>query len=158
MLTCQFTVHSEKPTIGPFSKYCHSATVPTSSVIPGFLRFKAGCIGWHPSGIAAAKPLFLKRVLSCHRLTGDRPSIIAPGRVVPFDANSSATQVSCWRFPPSFPSSLSGSRSPRQVSLPVQAEFSLRLDALARFVHRVGHTHGSDMEFSRYNIRTSFHI
>ena len=86
LLTCQFTVHSENPNSD--CSQCHSATVPTSSVIPGFLRFKAGCIGWHPSGIAAAKPLFLKRVLSCHRLTGDRPSIVATGRVVPFDACS----------------------------------------------------------------------
>ena len=73
-------------------------------------------------------------VLSCHRLTGDRPSIIAPGRVVPFDANSSATQVSCWRFPPSLLTSLSAGRSPRQVSLPDQAEFphaSMRWRALS---------------------------
>ena len=153
LLTCQFTVHSEKPKIGPFSKYCHSATVPTTSVIPGFLRFKARRIGWHPSAIPAARPVFLIRVLSCHRLTGDRPSIIAPGRIVPFGANSSATQVSCWRFPPSLLTSLSAGRSPRQVSLPDQAEFSLRLDALVRFVHRVGHTHGSDMELSRFLFR-----
>lgn len=100
-----------------------------------------------------AKSLPIKRVLSTHRLTGVWPSITATGRVVPFDANSSATQVSCWRFPPSFRTSLSGSRSPRQVSLPDQAEFSLRLDALVRFVHRVGHTHGSDMELSRFLFR-----
>ena len=128
---------------------CHSATVPASSVIPGFLRFKARRIGWHPSAMSAAKPTFLMRVLPCRRLTFGRSSIVAPGRAVPFDAGSSATQVSCWRFPPSFPSSLSGSRSPRQVSLPVHAEFSLCLEALACFVHRVGHTHGSDMELSR---------
>ena len=106
-----------------FLVLCHSATVPTTSVIPGLLRFKARRIGWHPSGTPAAKPAPLKRVLSRHRLTGDRPSIIAPGRVVPFDANSSATQVSCWRFPPSPLTSLSAGRSPRQVSLPDQAEY-----------------------------------
>ena len=119
-LPANFTVHSENSSVVFFLAIW--LLLPATSVIPGFLRFKARRIGWHPSVITAAKPLPLKRVLSHHRLTGDRPSIIAPGRVVPFDANSSATQVSCWRFPPPLLTSLSVGRSPRQVSLPDQAE------------------------------------
>ena len=148
LVTCNAHRPFRKIKCLPLVELCHSATVPASSVIPGFIRFKARRIGWHPSAIPAARPGFLKRVLPCHRLTSGRSSIAAPGRAVPFDANSSATQVSCWRFPPPLLPSLSGCRSPRRVSPPDQAEFSLRLEALACFVHRVGHTHGSDMEFS----------
>lgn len=97
LTTRKFTVRSEKKMADFRCRVqnsvvnCHSATGSASSVIPGFLRFKARRIGWHPSGITAANPLSLKRVLSCHRLTDNRPSIIAPGRVVPFDACSLAT-------------------------------------------------------------------
>ena len=100
---------------------CHSATGSASSVIPGFLRFKARCIGWHPCVILAAKPI-PHRVLSVHRLTDAQPSIAASGRAVPFAANDSATRVCCWRFPPPLRTSLYASRSSRWVSSPVRAE------------------------------------
>ena len=112
---------SKKASIRTQVLYCHSATVSASSVIPGFLRLKARRIGWHPCIISAAKPI-PHRVLSIHRLTDEWPSIVASGRAVPFAANDSATWVSCWRFPPPFRTSLSGSRSSRRVSSPVQAE------------------------------------
>ena len=104
-----------------FSCNCHSATGSASSVIPGFLRFKARCIGWHPCVILAAKPI-PHRVLSVHRLTDVWPSIIASGRAVPFAANDSATRVCCWRFPPPLRTSLYASRSSRWVSSLIHAE------------------------------------
>lgn len=104
-----------------FSCNCHSATGSASSVIPGFLRFKARCIGWHPCVISAAKPI-PHGVLSIQRLTDVWPSIIASGRAVPFAANDSATWVCCWRFPPPLRTSLSEGRFSRWVSSPVQAE------------------------------------
>ena len=72
--------------------HCHSATEPPSSVIPGFLRFKARRIGWHPFVISAARQI-PPRVLSHHRLTGEGPSVAASGRGAPFDADLSATRV-----------------------------------------------------------------
>ena len=71
---------------------CLSATESPSSVIPGFLRFKARRIGWHPCVISAARRIPL-RVLPIYRLTGIWSSIVASGRGAPFDADLSATRV-----------------------------------------------------------------
>ena len=145
-VACKFTDRSECWSETELSKNCHSATVPASSVIPGFLRLKARRIAWHPCVLPAATPV-LHRVLSVQRLTDVRPSVIAPGRAVPFAANDSATWVCCWRFPPPRGHHCQQADPPGGYPRRFELSVSPRLEALACFVHRVDHRHDSDMEF-----------
>ena len=119
--------------------------LPATSVILGFLRFKAERVVWLPSVISVSTPIPHRVILA------QRASIAAPGRFEPFDANSLATHVIFGGFRLSLGIAAFGRFYSLQVFLQTATGSTVRLEALACFVHRVGDRSHSNIPLSKFN-------
>ncbi len=140
LITCNFTVHSDLRT----QLAAIRLLLPATSVILGFLRFKAERIGGFPTGLPAAAPAPIGLFSHSERL------LLRPE--VPYFLMRTTLRymfvVDGFRLP--WAHHCTQADLHRQVSLRGKAEPSMHLEALACFVHRVGRRHDSNIIFSMF--------